>query len=255
MQAHDLLRTLAMVLVTAGITATVFQRLRLPVVFGYMAAGFLVGPHFTLLPVVADEATVETLAELGVILLMFGLGLEFSLRRLIRIFPTAGVIGVAQSAFLGLVGYLIGQAFGWTSLESVFAGAIIAISSTTIIVKAFEEQGVKGTFTDIVFGVLIVEDLVAILLLALLTTASAEQGLALGTVGLTAARLLVFEVAFVVIGLLTIPRFTRYIVRVGRPETIVVANIGLAFASALIALRFGYSVALGAFMAGALAAE
>ena len=255
MQAHDLLKTLAMVLVTAGITATVFQRLRLPVVFGYMAAGFLVGPHFTLLPVVADEPTVETLAELGVILLMFGLGLEFSLRRLIKIFPTAGVIGVAQSAFLGLVGYLTGQAFGWTSLESVFAGAIIAISSTTIIVKAFEEQGVKGTFTDIVFGVLIVEDLIAILLLALLTTASADQGLEISTVGVTAARLLVFLVAFLVIGLLTIPRFTRYMVRVGRPETIVVANIGLAFASALIALRFGYSVALGAFMAGALAAE
>src|SRR5262245_5574191 len=135
MEAHDFLRTLAIVLVTAGITATVFQRLRLPVVFGYMAAGLAIGPHFPFLPIVADEQTVHMLSELGVILLMFALGLEFSLRRVIRIFPTAGVIALAQSAFLGLAGYLTGQAFGWTTLESIFAGAIIAISSTTIIVK------------------------------------------------------------------------------------------------------------------------
>lgn len=255
MEAHDFLRTLAIVLVTAGFTATVFQRLRLPVVFGYMAAGLAIGPHFSFLPIVADEQTVHMLSELGVILLMFALGLEFSLRRVIRIFPTAGVISLAQSAFLGLAGYLTGQAFGWTTLESVFAGAIIAISSTTIIVKAFEEQGIKGAFTDIVFGVLIVEDLIAILLLAMLTTASAQEGLSFSALGVTSARLLVFLVAFLVVGLLLIPRFSRYIVKVGRAETVVVAMVGVAFASALVAQSFGYSVALGAFMAGALAAE
>jgi CPA2 family monovalent cation:H+ antiporter-2 len=255
MDAHDFLRTLAMVLVTAGLTAVLFQRMRLPVVFGYMAAGLIVSPHFPLVPITAHEDTVKTLSELGVILLMFALGLEFSLRRMIRIFATAGTIAVAQCALLILLGYLTGQAFGWTGMESVFAGAIIAISSTTIIVKAFEEQDIKGSFTDLVFGILIVEDLIAILLLAMLTTASASGGVSAGAVGVTSARLLVFLVVFLAVGLLLIPRTARYIVRVGRPETIVVAIVGLAFASALVALAFGYSVALGAFLAGALTSE
>jgi K+:H+ antiporter len=255
MDAHDFLRTLAMVLVTAGLTAVVFQRMRLPVVFGYMAAGLIVSPHFPLVPIAAHEETVQTLSELGVILLMFALGLEFSLRRVIRIFATAGTIAVAQCALLILLGYLTGQAFGWTGLESVFAGAIIAISSTTIIVKAFQEQNIKGGFTDLVFGILIVEDLIAILLLAMLTTASASGGVSPGSAGVTAARLFVFLAVFLAVGLLLIPRLARYIVRVSRPEMVVVAIVGLAFASALVALAFGYSVALGAFLAGALTSE
>jgi K+:H+ antiporter len=255
MDAHDFLRTLAMVLVTAGLTAIVFQRMRLPVVFGYMAAGLIVSPHFPLVPIAAHEETVQTLSELGVILLMFALGLEFSLRRVIRIFATAGTIAVAQCALLILLGYLTGQAFGWTGLESVFAGAIIAISSTTIIVKAFQEQNIEGGFTDLVFGILIVEDLIAILLLAMLTTASASGGVSPGSAGVTAARLFVFLAVFLAVGLFLIPRLARYIVRVSRPEMVVVAIVGLAFASALVALAFGYSVALGAFLAGALTSE
>ncbi|MGH7471380.1 MAG: cation:proton antiporter, partial [Longimicrobiales bacterium] len=255
MEAEHFLGTLVLVLVTAGLTATVFQRLRIPVIFGYLMAGLIISPNFPLIPLAADEQTVHALSELGVILVMFALGLEFSLRRVIKIFPTAGVVGLAESSFMGLIGFLIGQAFGWTTLESVFAGAIVAISSTTIIVKAFQEQGIKGGFTDLVFGILIVEDLIAILLLAMLTTASPQAGLSFSTIASTSARLLVFLVAFLVIGLLLIPRLTRHLVRVGRQETIVVAMVGLAFGSALVALTFGYSVALGAFMAGALAAE
>src|SRR5687768_11577031 len=129
----DFLRNFALVLMVAGLTATIFQRLRMPVVFAYILAGFLIGPHFTAFPLVADESVVHSLSELGVILLMFALGLEFSLRRLIRIAPTAGIIALSQSMGLMLIGFLIGQIFGWTTIESVFAGAIIAISSTTII--------------------------------------------------------------------------------------------------------------------------
>ena len=251
----DFLRNFALVLMVAGLTATIFQRLRLPVVFGYILAGFLIGPHFTALPLVADEGVVHSLSELGVILLMFALGLEFSLRRLIRIAPTAGLIALSQSMGLILIGFLIGQIFGWTTIESAFAGAIIAISSTTIIAKAFEEQNVKGQFVDIVLGVLIVEDLIAILLLAILTTMSGEGGLTATTVAVTAARLAVFLAAVMIVGILLVPRFVRYVVRHGRPETTVVACVGLCFGSALLALEFGYSIALGAFIAGALAAE
>jgi CPA2 family monovalent cation:H+ antiporter-2 len=252
--SHDFLANLATVLVVAGITSLIFQRLHLPVVFGYLLAGFLVGPHFPVFPFIADEASVRTLSELGVILLMFALGLEFSLRQLISIAPRAGVIAVGETGLLMLLGYLVGQAFGWSTLESIFAAAMVAISSTTIIVKAFEEQNARGEYRDLVLGILIAEDLIAILLLALLTT-SAGGEISASTVFKTAAGLLVFLAAFLVIGLLIIPRLVRFVVGVGRKETIAVAMVGLCFASALLALRFGYSVALGAFIAGALAAE
>lgn len=253
--AHQFLGDLALVLFTAGAATVLFQRLRLPVIFGYIFAGFLISPHFTVFPVAANEETVHTLSELGVILLMFALGLHFSLRRLMRILPTAGVVAVAECSVLILLGYLMGQAFGWTTLESVFTGAIVAIASTTVIVKAFEEQNARGDFKDIVLGILIAEDLIAILLLAVLTTATAPADLSLASLGSTAARLTVFLIAFLVIGLLTIPRTIRYIVGLKRAETVVIVGSGLAFAGSLIALRFGYSVALGAFMAGALAGE
>src|SRR5687768_11178640 len=252
--AHDFLQNLALVLCVAAVTTVVFQRLRQPVVFGYLLAGMIIGPHIPI-PLVVDEETVHTLSELGVILLMFGLGLEFSLRKLLQVGPTAGLVAVAQSSAMVWFGYLVGQAFGWTALESVYAGAIIAISSTTIIVKAFAEQGIKGRVVDIVFGVLIIEDLIAIFLLAILTAISAGGGVSTSSLAITAGRLAMFLAGLVGIGLLVIPRLVRFIVRLNRPETTLVASVGICFAAALLALAFGYSVALGAFIAGSLVAE
>jgi CPA2 family monovalent cation:H+ antiporter-2 len=252
--AHDFLQNLALVMCVAAVTTVVFQRLHQPVVFGYLLAGMIIGPHIPI-PLVADEETVHTLSELGVILLMFGLGLEFSLRTLLQVGPTAGLIAIAQSSAMVWFGYLVGQAFGWTTLESVYAGAIVAISSTTIIVKAFAEQGIKGRVVDLVFGVLIIEDLIAIFLLAILTAISADGGVSTSSLAITAGRLVMFLAALVGIGLLVIPRLVRFIVRLNRPETTLVASVGICFAAALLALAFGYSVALGAFIAGSLVAE
>jgi K+:H+ antiporter len=252
--AHDFVANLALVLCVAAATTLVFQGLRQPVVFGYLLAGLIVGPHLPI-PLVADEAMVHALAELGVILLMFALGLEFSVRKLIRIGPTAGLIAVSQSGAMVFLGYVLGQAFGWTALESVYAGAVIAISSTTIIAKAFAEQKVAGRFTEIVFGVLIIEDLVAIFLLATLTAASTGEGLAAGALLRTAGRLGAFLAGFVVIGLLVVPRLVRVAARLRSAETTLVTAVGICFAGAMLALEFGYSVALGAFIAGSLVAE
>jgi CPA2 family monovalent cation:H+ antiporter-2 len=252
--AREFLTSLALVLCVAAVTSVVFQRLRQPVVFGYLLAGMIVGPHIPV-PLVADPETVETLAELGVILLLFGLGLEFSLRKLLAVLPTAGIVAVIQSAAMVWMGYEIGRLFGWTTIESVYAGAAIAISSTTIIVKAVAEQGASGRFVQIVFGILIIEDLIAILLLAILTTVSGGGGLTASGLAVTAGRLTAFLAGLVVIGLLTVPRLIRAVVRLGRPETTLVASVGICFAAALLALRFGYSVALGAFIAGSLVAE
>jgi CPA2 family monovalent cation:H+ antiporter-2 len=242
------------VLCAAAVTTVVFQRLRQPVVFGYLLAGMIVGPHVPI-PIVADEATVRALAETGVVLLLFALGLEFSLRKLIRVGPTAGGVAVAQSSLMLLLGYLLGRAFGWTTIESIYAGAVVAISSTTIIAKAFEEQRVTGPFTHLVLGVLIIEDLIAIFLLAILTAVSAGSGVSAGSLAATGLRLALFLAGLIGVGLLLIPRAVRAVVRMGRPETTLIATMGICFAAALLALAFGYSVALGAFIAGSLVAE
>ena len=253
-EAHHFLINLALVLCAAAVTTALFQRLHQPVVLGYLLAGAIVSPH-TPFPLFADEETIHALSELGVILLMFSLGLEFSLAKLLRVGPTAGLVAVIECSLMLWFGYLTGQSFGWTVLESLYTGALIAISSTTILVKAFAEQNVRGKLTEIVFGILIVEDLIAILLLAILTTISSGASLTAGSLAATTGKLAAFLALVVGGGLLIIPRLTRAIVRLDRPETTVVTSVGLCFAFALIANAVGYSVALGAFLAGALVAE
>jgi CPA2 family monovalent cation:H+ antiporter-2 len=186
MPAHsvDLLTDLALILCVAAVTTMVFQRLRQPVVLGYLLAGVVVGPHLPV-PLFVNEPLTHTMSELGVVLLMFSLGTDFSLRKLIRIAPTAGIVAVIQSSLLIWTGYLVGRAFGWTVYEALFAGAALAISSTTIIVKVFAEQKVTGRLAEIVFGVLIVEDLIAIVLLTVLTAVGSGVKLSAGALALS----------------------------------------------------------------------
>ncbi len=250
----DMLTDLALILCVAGITSVLFQRIRQPVVLGYLLTGLIVGPHLPI-PLFADEEVAHTLSELGVILLMFSLGLEFSLRKLVKVGPTAGLVAIIQCSLMIWLGYLTARLFGWTPFEGAFTGALIAISSTTIIVKAFSESGITGRLTEIVFGILIVEDLIAILLLAVLTAAASGVGLSAEALGSTLGRLGGFLLGLLVVGLLVVPRLMRLIIRLGRNETTVVASVGICFAFALLAQRFGYSVALGAFLGGALVAE
>ena len=254
MNAHAFLGNLALVLGVAAFTTVLFQRLRQPVVLGYLLAGLIIGPHVPV-PLVADAETVATLSELGVILVMFSLGLEFRLRKLIEVGPAVALVVAIEVSLMACLGFLVARLLGWSPQTSLFAGAVVAISSTTIIAKAFEETTVRGKLRELVFGILVFEDLAAVVLLAVLTPLSAGRGLSTETVLLTVGRLLLFLVAFVVGGMLLVPRIIRAIVRVGRPETILVASVGLCFVLALVAHVFGYPVALGAFLAGALAAE
>lgn len=253
-ESHAFLTNLALVLCVAAVTTFVFQRIRQPVVFGYLLAGMIIGPHVSI-PLVVDESMVQTLSELGVILIMFGLGLEFSLRTLIKVGPSSGLVALIDNSAMMFFGYLLGRLLGWSTLESVYAGAIVAISSTTIIVKAFAEQGVTGRFTQIVFGILIFEDLFAILLIATLTTLSTSGGVSAADLAVTGGRLVLFLTGLIGVGLLLVPRTIRAVVRLDRPETTLVVSLGICFSAALLALNFGYSVALGAFIAGSLVAE
>src|SRR4051812_25058830 len=254
MDSHSFLQNLAVVLCVAAVATVVFQRLRQPVVFGYLLAGMIVGPHISI-PLVADPQTVRALSELGVILLMFSLGLEFSIRKLVQVSRSAGLVALFECSVMVSVGYLVGQMLGFTRIESIFTGGITGISSTTIIVKAFEEQKVKGRVTELVFGILIIEDLIAIFLLTVLTTVARSGSISPADLAMTAVRLVMFLAPLIGFGLLIVPRAIRAVVRLGRPETTLVASIGICFAAALLALSFGYSVALGAFIAGSLVAE
>ena len=251
---HAFLLSFTIVLCVAGVTTVLFQRLHQPVVLGYILAGLVIGPHVPI-PIVADQAAVTTMSELGVILLMFGLGLEFNLAKLFKAAPTAGITAVLQCSLMTWFGFVAGMLLGWTTLESIFAGAIIAISSTTIIAKAFDEQGIGGELRQLVIAILIVEDLIAVLLMAILTGVSSGSGLSAQELGITVAKLAGFLVALVSVGLLVVPRVMRAIVGLGRSETIVVASIGVCFGISLLAQEVGYSVALGAFVAGMLVAE
>jgi CPA2 family monovalent cation:H+ antiporter-2 len=252
--AHEFLRSLTVVLAVAAATTVVFQRLRQPVVLGYIVAGLIVGPHVRV-PLVADVGIVQTLSELGVILLMFSLGLEFRLAKLARVGPTAGLTAAIQCGAMSWLGFLAGRLFGWPLLECVFAGAVVAISSTTIIAKAFDEQRIGGRLRELVVGILLVEDLIAIVFMAALTAVATGAGLSATALGVTIGRLATFLVVLLVGGILVVPRVMRGVVAIGRPETTLVASVGLCFAIAWIAQSAGYSVALGAFLAGSLAAE
>jgi CPA2 family monovalent cation:H+ antiporter-2 len=254
MDAHAFLVALTVVLGVAAVTTVLFQRLHQPVVLGYILAGLIVGPNVPV-PLVADRQIVQTLSELGVILVMFSLGLELSLRKLFRLGPTAGLTAVVETSLMAWLGFVAGRLFGWTTLESVFTGAIVAISSTTIIAKAFTEQRVDPTVRQLVVGVLIFEDLIAILLMATLTAIASGSGLSASEMALTTGRLALFLWGLIAIGMLLVPRTVRAITRLGRPETTLVAAVGFCFAVSLLAHEFGYSVALGAFIAGSLIAE
>ncbi|MGH7518869.1 MAG: cation:proton antiporter [Gemmatimonadales bacterium] len=252
--AHLFLKDLAVVLGVAAVTTVLFQRLRLPVVLGYLLAGLVVGPHVPI-PLVAEAARVRTLAELGVILLMFSLGLEFSLRKLVRLGPRVALVAVLEVGLMLTLGYIAGQLLGWSPLTSAFAGAVVAISSTMIVARVLAEERAEPPLRDLVFGVLVVEDLVAILLIAALTALTFEGQLSAARVLSTGGRLLAFLVGSFAVGLLIVPPAMRSIARLRSPETTLVASIGFCFTAALVALWAGYSVALGAFLAGSLVAE
>ncbi len=252
------LEGLAIVLGTALLTTILCQRLRQPVVLGYLLAGVLVGPHVGFLGHGLEQegvGTVETLAELGVILLMFSLGLEFRLKKVLAMGPRTAAIGAVEVGLVAWLGFLVGQSFGWSTKASVFAGGIVAISSTMIVAKTFAEVRTDRRVMDLVFGILIFEDLAAILMLATLTAVVSGAGVSPGLFALSAVKLAGFLFCLVTVGLLLVPRLMSYVVRNGRPETILVASVGACFLMAVLAERFGYSVGLGAFLAGALAAE
>lgn len=258
MHTHALIfiQDLAIIMLIAGLTTVLCHRLKQPIVLGYIIAGIIMGPHTPPFSFISDEMTVKTLAEIGVIFLMFSLGLEFDLHKLSKVGLTAFIASVLEIVLMIGLGYEIGHLFGWTQIDSIFLGAILSISSTTIIVKVLTELKMKKEiFSQLIFGILIVEDIFAILILALLSSIAISGSLQFKEVIVTVTKLSSFLVISLLIGILTIPRLLAYVAKFNSNEMLLISVLGLCFGFSLLVVKLDYSVALGAFIIGAIIAE
>ena len=263
MHEVNFLQDLAVVMIAAGVVTLLFQRLKQPVVLGYIVAGILIGPNFSALfleedgfKLVHDRETIESLAELGMVFLMFSLGLEFNLRKLGRVAATALVAAPLAIMLMVFLGYQVGQLMGWTPVSSLFLGSIISIASTSVIVKVLKEmKREREPFAELIYGILIVEDLLGVIMIVLLTGIASTGDLGLHSMLISTGKLLVFLVTVPVVGLLVIPRLLNFVARFESNERLLVAVLGLCFGTSLVAAKLGFSVALGAFLVGAVMAE
>ncbi|MDF2189943.1 cation:proton antiporter [Paraflavitalea sp. CAU 1676] len=256
MHLPDLIVDLALILGVAGITTLIFRRLKQPVVLGYILAGLLVGHNVPWTPTISDEANVEVWAKIGVVFLLFNLGLEFSFKKLVRIGGTASITAIVEIAGMLLVGFLVGRLMGWSTMDSIFLGGILSISSTTIIIRAFEELGIKSQrFAGIVFGVLIVEDLVAILLMVILSTLAVSQQFAGGEMLISLAKLVFFLAVWFLAGIFLLPTFLQKARKLMSEETLLIVSLGLCLGMVVLATSVGFSPELGAFVMGSILAE
>jgi len=256
MHGTTFLQDLAVVMIVAALVTVLFHRLKQPVVLGYILAGVIIGPHTPPFPLIHDEQTINTLSELGVILLMFSLGLEFSLRKLKLVGAPAVIAALLEILLLFWAGYEVGRLFGWRNMDSIFLGAMLSMSSTTVIIKVLGELGkMKEHFAQLIFGILIIEDILGIAMIALLSGIAMTGTLSVTDVGVTLGKLGIFLAVTLVIGLIAVPRLIGYVARFKSNEMLIVTVLGLCFGVSLLAVKLGYSPALGAFLIGAVVAE
>ncbi len=251
-----LISDLALILIVAGVVTIIFKRLGQPLVLGYIVAGFLAGPHMPYTPTVSDTASVETWSSIGVIFLMFTLGLEFSFKKIVKMGITPIVSACLVMVFMAGVGSMVGRMFGWSDSDCLFLGGMLAMSSTTIIYKAFDDLGLRTRkFSAEVLSVLIIEDLLGILLMVILSASAASARFEGSELALSLFKLFFFLIFWFVVGVWGIPLFLSRTRRWLTSETLLVASLGLCFAMVVLADKAGYSSAFGAFMMGSILAE
>lgn len=252
----SLIQDLALILAAAAITILLFKWLKQPLVLGYILAGLLVGPHLNLFPTVVEVEGIQTWAEIGVVFLLFGLGLEFSFKKLIKVGGIAIVTALAGVLLTMATGYLIGKLLGWGTMDALFLGGILSIASTTIIIRAFDELGVKQKkFATIVTGVLIIEDLVAVVMMVVLSTISVSREFEGLEMIISMFKLVFFLVLWFLLGIFFIPSILRVFNKLLNEETLLIIALALCFFLVVLAGNAGFSPALGAFVMGSLLAE
>ena len=247
---------LAVILVTAGVITVVFKWLKQPLVLGYILAGFFIGPYFPWFPAVTDTQNVHVWSDIGIVFLMFALGLEFSIKKLKKVGTTGAVTALTELAIMFLIGNTVGHLIGFKSMDCIFLGCMLSISSTAIIVKSFDDLKLKQQkFTSTVTAVLVVEDLIAVLLLVVLSTISVSRTFDGGQLAMSMVKLVFFLIVWFVFGIYLIPTFLRWMRKYMTEETLLLVAVGLCFGMVVLAAKAGFSTALGAFVMGAILAE
>lgn len=253
---EPLISDLGLILMTAGIAVLIFRKLKQPLVLGYLIAGFLAGNHFDFFPSVQEIKSVEVWAEIGVIFLLFSLGLEFSFKKLLKVGGTASITASTQIVTMCLLGYYVGQWMDWSKMDSIFLGVILSISSTTIILKSFDELGVKTQkFAGTVIGSLIVQDLLAILMMVLLSTIAVSNQFSGIDLLFSVLKLLFFLVIWFLGGIFIIPTVLKKTKHLLTDETLLIISLALCLTMVGLAANVGFSPALGAFIMGSIIAE
>ena len=251
-----LIADLALILVFAGAMTLIFKKLKQPLVLGYIVAGFLASPHFGLLPSVIDTASIHVWSDIGVIFLLFALGLEFNFKKIMKVGGPAVIAALTIIFGMIFLGYTVGSAFGWKRMDAIFLGGMIAMSSTTIIYKAFEDLGLaKKQFAGLVMSILILEDILAVVLMVVLSTMAVSSNLEGGEMVMSLLKLVFFLILWFVVGIYLIPLLLKKTRSLMNDETLLVVALGLCFGMVVIAAKTGFSAAFGAFIMGSILAE
>jgi CPA2 family monovalent cation:H+ antiporter-2 len=253
---HPLIIDLTLIMIYAGITTFLCKKFKQPIVLGYVLAGILAGPYFNFLPTVEDKENLNLWADIGVIFLLFGLGLEFSFKKMVNVGKSALITSSLIIVTMLFIGYNTGLLLGWSTIDSFFLGSMISMSSTTIIIKAFNDLNIKKQkFTDLVFGVLVVEDLVGVLLLVILPTIAVGSTINGLELALSTSKLIFFLILCFVTGIYLVPTILNKIHNIISDEMLLIITISLCFGMVLLAIFSGFSSALGAFIMGSILAE
>lgn len=251
-----LIADLALILICAGIMTLLFKKLKQPLVLGYVVAGFLASPHMPFTPSVMDAANIKTWADIGVIFLLFALGLEFSFKKIVKVGGTAVIAACTVIFCMIMLGIVVGMGFGWHRMDCIFLGGMIAMSSTTIIYKAFDDLGLrKKQFTGLVLSILILEDILAIVLMVMLSTMSVSNNFEGKEMLWSVGKLLFFLILWFVVGIYVIPEFLKRCRKLMNEETLLIVSLALCFGMVVIAAHTGFSAAFGAFIMGSILAE
>ncbi len=256
MNIPPLIADLALILISAGVTTILFKWLKQPVVLGYIVAGCLVSSQISLTPSVSGASDIGTWADIGVIFLLFSLGLDFSFKKLLNVGRTAIIAALVIVSFMIILGFLVGLAMGWGITNSILLGGMISMSSTAIIIKAFDDMGLRSQkFTKLVFGILIFEDLIAIVLMVLISTIFVGKSFEGTELIYGILKLVFFLVVWLIAGIYFVPIILKKAKSVLNDETLLVFSLGLCFCMVLFAMNVGFSSALGAFVMGSVMAE
>ena len=251
-----LISDLAVILIAAGIITLVFKWLKQPVVLGYIVAGIIAGPAVPYIPTVSDPANIKIWADIGVIFLLFAMGLEFSFKKLMTVGGTAVIASITIVSGMMFLGYAAGNALGFSHISSIFLGGMLSMSSTAIVFKAFDDMGLRGQkFTGVVLGVLVVEDLVAVVLMVLLSTLAVSQQVEGMEMLKSILKLGAFLIFWSLLGIYLIPSFLKKVKPFLNDETLLIIALGFCLGMVMIATKAGFSSALGAFVMGSLLAE